>query len=69
MKGELEMDYSEVRHQLDRILDSSEVLDLELIIQRPMEEYRGEGEWVKVRPASECFTIVLLGHVRTKGQA
>lgn len=66
-KSELEMDHSEVRHQLDRILDSGEVLDLELIIQRPLEKYHGEGDWVEARPASDCFTVVLIGHVRTKG--
>lgn len=63
------MDYSEIRRQLDRILDSSEVLDLELIVKKPMEKYRGKGEWAEAKPASECCTIVLLGHVRKKGQA
>jgi len=63
------MDHSEVRQQLDRILDSGEVLNLELIIQRPLEKYHRAGEWAEVRPASECFTVVLIGHVRMKGQA
>jgi hypothetical protein len=63
------MSYLEVRQQLDKILDNEEILDLELIVKRPMEKSGDDGEWSKVSYASDCLTIVLLGHVRNKGQA
>lgn len=63
------MSFSDVRQQLDRILDDGEVLDLELIARRPMQEHDGLDGWVKKTPVSECVTVVLFGHVRMKGQA
>lgn len=63
------MSYSDVRQQLDRILDDGEVLDLELIAKRPLQKHDSLDGWVKTTPVSECVTVVLLGHVRIKGRA
>lgn len=63
------MGCSNVRQQLDRILDDGEVLDLELIVRRPMQEHDGLDGWVETAPVSECVTVVLLAHVRVKKQA
>ncbi len=61
------MGYFEVRHHSDKILGAREMLNLEPITKRPLQTHGAEDGWVEATPVGKCITVLLVGHVRTKG--